>query len=78
MHQRDAIGLILGNEAAADVADHWHPFYLLQHRHPDGERWVEVGRFPTRRIAKASLDAFVGSGQGVRGDFRKHMKVEEL
>ena len=48
-------------------------YWSLQRHHPDGRRWLEVGRFPSRPIAKMALEAFVAHGQGEPEDFRVMM-----
>lgn len=45
-------------------------YFSLEHRHPDGERWLEVGRFPSRKVAQMALDAFVAHGHGAKDEFR--------
>lgn len=49
-----------------DVAVYWS----LQRHHPDHQRWLEVGHFPDRKLAKLALEAFVAHGQGDQADFR--------
>ena len=60
---------VLGNKALRE-ADLGTTYWALQRHHPDGKRWIEVGRFATRKIAKIALDAFVAHGQGEPEDFR--------
>jgi hypothetical protein len=59
----------LGDKALL-AADRTQTYYALQRRHPDGDRWLDVGHFGTRDIAKLALDAFVTHGQGETDDFR--------
>ena len=59
----------LGDKALL-AADRTQTYYALQRRHPEGDRWLDVGHFGTRDIAKVALDAFVTHGQGEKGDFR--------
>ena len=59
----------LGMKALRSV-DPGVTYWALQRHHPDGRRWIEVGRFPSRPIAKMALEAFVAHGQGETGDFR--------
>ena len=42
-------------------------YFSLEHRHPDGEQWLEVGRFPSRKVAQMALDAFVAHDQVGQG-----------
>lgn len=44
--------------------------WSLQHRHPDGRHWLEIGRFATRHLAKETMSAFVAADYGPQGDFR--------
>ena len=44
--------------------------HSLQHRHPDGKRWIDVGHFPNHHLAKLALRAFVADGHGEEKDFR--------
>ncbi len=44
--------------------------WLLEHRAPDGDRWLEIGRFGSKKIAQMSLDAFVAHGHGSVEDYR--------
>jgi hypothetical protein len=44
--------------------------YSLQHREPGGERWLEVGRFPSEDVAEMARRAFVRDGHGTLDDFR--------
>ena len=55
---------------AQRAADPGRKYWSLQRHHPDGHRWIEVGRFPTKSVAKMVLQAFVGHGQGEADDFR--------
>jgi len=59
----------LGNRALQNV-DPGLTYWSLQRHHPDGHRWVEVGRFPSKPVARMALDAFVSHGQGEAEDFR--------
>ncbi len=69
---------MVGNESLfitlADTAfrnvDGTSTYFSLQHRHPDGDRWLEVGRFPSEKVAEMAQDAFVSKGYGTQGDFR--------
>ena len=42
----------------------------LQHRHPDGDRWLVIGHFPTKDLAQEAAKAFVASDYGPAEDFR--------
>jgi hypothetical protein len=59
--------------ALATTASHSVPrscSYSLQHRHPDGRHWLEIGRFATRHLAKETMAAFVAADYGPKEDFR--------
>jgi hypothetical protein len=45
---------------------HWS----LQRHDPDGDRWLEVGRFPSKEVATMSMHALVAHDHGRRKDFR--------
>ena len=55
---------------ALKSADPGLTYWSLQRHHPDGRRWIEVGRFPSKPIAQMALEAFVAHGQGEADDFR--------
>jgi hypothetical protein len=53
-------------------------YFALQHRHPDGEHWLEVGRFATQKVAELAMDAFIAAGHGERSEFRvAKVRVED-
>jgi hypothetical protein len=59
--------------ALATTASHSVPHsgsWTLQHRHPDGRHWLEIGRFATRHLAKEAMKAFVVAEYGPAADFR--------
>jgi hypothetical protein len=57
--------LLLQQAGGAD-GTHWS----LQHRDPGRDRWLEVGRFRSKEVARTTLDALVAKGHGAKGDFR--------
>ena len=59
--------LATANEPAFAAGD---PGWTLQHRHPDGDKWLVIGRFPTKRLAQEAAKAFVAAGHGPDEDFR--------
>lgn len=65
---KDLLFYLAGN--ALRSVDPGLTYWSLQRHHPDGHRWIEVGRFPSKPIAAMALDAFVTHGQGEAGDFR--------
>jgi len=60
--------------AIATTASHSVPrargIWTLQHRHPDGKLWLVIGHFPTKELAKETVNAFVAAGYGPSEDFR--------
>lgn len=60
----------LGNNAIQAADPTRRRYFALQRRHPDGDRWLEVGKFATKPIAKVTLDALVAHGHGDERDFR--------
>jgi hypothetical protein len=43
--------------------------WTLHHRHPNGQHWLVVGHYPTKRLAQESAKAFVTAGYGPAEDF---------
>jgi hypothetical protein len=68
--------LFLLGDRALRSTDRVAQYFALQRRHPDGARWLEVGRFPTKEIAHVALDALVAHGHGQERDF--HVKRVSL
>ena len=62
--------LVFLHNRAQEETDPGSAHWSLQRHHPDGRRWLEVGRFGDREIARMALDAFVGAGHGDPDDFR--------
>jgi hypothetical protein len=44
--------------------------WTLQHRHPDGDKWLVIGHFPTKHLALETAKAFVAADYGPQEDFR--------
>jgi hypothetical protein len=66
-----ALLLALGDSAIRHAAGsagsvHWS----LQRHDPDRDRWLEVGRFPSKEVATMSMHALVAHDHGRRKDFR--------
>lgn len=66
----EGLVFLLGNNAINEADPHPRTYFSVQRHHPDGQRWLEVGRFATRQIAQVTLDALVAHGQGEARDFR--------
>ncbi len=47
---------------ALDSVDHLQTYFTLQHRHPDGHRWLDLGHFATRGDAEAAMRAVIAAG----------------
>jgi hypothetical protein len=45
-------------------SDSVHGVCVLEHRHPDGTRWIPIHRYPTREIAEEHLERLVEAGGG--------------
>ncbi len=60
--------------AIATTASHSVPTdtggWSLQHRHPDGRHWLELGRFATKQLAQETAKAFIAADYGPGEDFR--------
>lgn len=69
--QNQALVFALADSAARQMAGsagnvHWS----LQRHDPDRDRWLEVGRFPSKEVATMSMHALVAHDHGRRKDFR--------
>ena len=62
---------VLGISALASV-DGMTSYHAVERRHPDGERWVEVGRFATKEDATAALDTIVAGKHAEADELRVH------
>ena len=67
--QNNDLWLFLHNQALRSTAAQT-TYYEIQRRHADGKRWVEVGRFPSRAVAKMSLEAILTHAGGDARHFR--------
>jgi hypothetical protein len=67
---REGLVFLLGNNALNAADPHPRTYFAVQRHHPDQQRWLEVGRFATKRIAQVTLEALVAHGHGDAGDFR--------
>jgi hypothetical protein len=66
----DGLLFVLVDTATGTADAHAQTYFSVLRHHPDGQRWLEVGRFATKEIAQLTLDALVGHGQGDAPDFR--------
>jgi hypothetical protein len=47
--------------------------FALEERHPDGRRWIELKRFPTKGEARAAMDELIAGGAD-----RERYRVERV
>jgi hypothetical protein len=66
----EGLVFLLGNNALKAADPHPRTYFAVQRRRPDGQRWLEVGRFATKQIAQLTLEALVAHGHGEERDFR--------
>ena len=69
--QNQGLLFALADSAARQMAGsagsvHWS----LQRHDPERDRWLEVGRFPSKEVATMSMHALVAHDHGRRKDFR--------
>jgi hypothetical protein len=60
----------LADSAARHTGSEGSVHWSLQRHDPDRDRWLEVGRFPSRDVATMSMHALVAHDHGRRKDFR--------
>ncbi len=52
-------------------------YFAVEELHPDGHRWIELHRFPSKQVARAWVDAVVGAGEAESTDLRvRRVNVE--
>lgn len=66
----EGLVFLLGNNAINAADPHPRTYFAVQRHHPDGQRWLEVGRFANKQIAQLTLDALVAHGHGDAEAFR--------
>jgi hypothetical protein len=59
----------LGNEALRSV-DALQTYYSVQHRHPDGKRWLDLARFATHAQAESAIESVVAAGHATTDEVR--------
>ena len=47
--------------------------FVLQRRHADGRRWIELHRYPMRSDAQDALDRLVASGEN-----RQRLRIRKV
>ena len=65
-----ALVFALADSAARHTGSAGSVHWSLQRHDPDHDRWLEVGRFPSRDVATMSMHALVAHDHGRRKDFR--------
>jgi hypothetical protein len=60
--------LVVGQGRRIYESNQWSTHHSLLHR--DGERWIEVGRFPNKETAALMRDALVARNHAPKKDFR--------
>lgn len=58
--------------ATADAMNSESHYFAVEERHPDGEHWVELHRFPSKRVARDWIDAVVAAGEASHDQLRVH------
>jgi hypothetical protein len=59
----------LGDGALRSV-DHLQTYYSVQHRHPDGQLWLELAHFATRADAEGAMRCVVAAGHATMDELR--------
>jgi hypothetical protein len=62
--------LFVLEDRALRYVDHLQTYYSVQHRHPDGQGWLEVARFATRGDAKRAMGSVVAAGHAATDELR--------
>ena len=62
--------MALGDSAMGHATTAGSVHWSLQHHDPNRDRWLEVGRFPSKEVATISMRALVAHGHGGAKDFR--------
>jgi hypothetical protein len=68
--ENQALLLALGDSAMRHAGGSGSTHWSLQRHDPDRDRWLEVGRFPSKQVAAMSMHALVAHDHGRRKDFR--------
>ncbi len=50
--------------------DHLQTYYSVQHRHPDGQRWLDLAHFATRADAEGAMWSAVAAGHATTDELR--------
>jgi hypothetical protein len=66
----EGLVFLLRNNAINAADPHPRTYFAVLPHHPDGKRWLEVGRFATKQIAQVTLEALVAHGRGEAEEFR--------
>lgn len=53
-------------------------FFVVESRHPDGKRWVEVRKYRSKQEADQALAKLIEEGHATRDDHRVHeLRIDE-
>jgi hypothetical protein len=69
--------LALGGSALRSV-DHLTTYFVVQHRHPDGRRWVDLARFASHGDAAQAIRDVVAAGYAAAGELRVRKITREM
>jgi hypothetical protein len=50
--------------------DHLQTYFAVQHRHPDGRRWVDLAHFASHADADGAIKAAVAGEHATAGELR--------
>lgn len=64
--------------ATADAMNSQGHYFTVEERYPDGHRWMELHRFPSKQVARAWIEAVVAAGEAERTDLRVHRVTVEV
>jgi hypothetical protein len=59
----------LGGDALRSV-DGLQTYYSVQHRHPDGQRWLDLAHFRSHAEAKDAIRSVVAAGHATTDELR--------
>jgi hypothetical protein len=62
---------------ALQSVDHLDTYFTVQHRHPDGHRWVDLAHFASREDAEAAMRLAVSDGHADASELRVQRVMRE-
>jgi hypothetical protein len=69
MRGNEELLFALGVNAIGSV-DHLQTYYTVQHRHPDGTRWIDLAHYATHEDADAAMESAVAAGHATAEEVR--------